>query len=481
MKLPSIRFLLSRKFWQRVTFGLVCLATVVAAVYPIENLRGRRAWERYRAEAAARGVKLDVRELAPAPVPDAENFASAPQIAALYLLDGKVAPRDAEPMTEEKKRGVVVDLALPDQVLYIVYRALQEGGRGLDLGEIQKAFVKIGYLKETTNDPAADILRALERFEPAMQELRLAAKRPKSQFPPWSGRRTLWVGGFFRLMKFVNFRVEFLLAAGRHEEAAEEWKIQLQLCEALKSEPTLLAAMMRVTTIAYNLPVVVVGAADHAWNEPELEAFVQDLGRLRLAEDFPGAFNTERAVFNSYFDVIKTNPKFIGLPAWIKYLPQGWFDQNLINYNRMADARVLWAESDGKAGSLYDFKQRAAAHWWGWHPYWFIGNRGYVMVEPACRQCWETDCRLQVCRVACALERFRLQNGAYPDRLDQLEPALLPMVPKDRYTHQPFHYENDAQGAVLVYSCGPNGRDDRGADDDIKWRSNPIVASTVEH
>lgn len=75
-------------------------------------------------------------------------------------------------------------------------------------------------------------------------------------------------------------------------------------------------------------------------------------------------------------------------------------------------------------------------------------------------------------RVAVALAAFRATDGdaAYPARLDELVPRFLDRLPKDPFTGNPFVYERRGAG-YLLYSLGPNGRDDGGTD-----FNKPIVA-----
>ena len=69
--------------------------------------------------------------------------------------------------------------------------------------------------------------------------------------------------------------------------------------------------------------------------------------------------------------------------------------------------------------------------------------------------------RLRTARGAMAVERYRLAHGALPSSLGDLVPGQLDVVPEDPYTGQPLRYEKLGKGFV-VYSVGPDGRDDAG-------------------
>jgi len=64
--------------------------------------------------------------------------------------------------------------------------------------------------------------------------------------------------------------------------------------------------------------------------------------------------------------------------------------------------------------------------------------------------------------VACALERFRLAKGQYPENLQTLLPTFIGKIPPDVINGQPLHYRRAEDGKFLLYSVGWNRKDDGG-------------------
>ena len=63
--------------WRLLRWGLIGmtgLVTLAAVLVTEENWRGKRAWENYKREAAARGERLDIAAFVPPSVPDEQNF-----------------------------------------------------------------------------------------------------------------------------------------------------------------------------------------------------------------------------------------------------------------------------------------------------------------------------------------------------------------------------------------------------------------------
>ncbi|MEN9676990.1 MAG: hypothetical protein RIS76_2886, partial [Verrucomicrobiota bacterium] len=92
----------------------------------------------------------------------------------------------------------------------------------------------------------------------------------------------------------------------------------------------------------------------------------------------------------------------------------------------------------------------------------------------------EAETRFRALATVIALRRWAVDHGgAFPESLQRLVDAgLLPALPLDAFSGQPLLY---AQRRGLVWSVGPNARDDDGkrdagfevADDDPSWSVTP--------
>ena len=77
-------------------------------------------------------------------------------------------------------------------------------------------------------------------------------------------------------------------------------------------------------------------------------------------------------------------------------------------------------------------------------------------------------------------ELFSSRHGRYPAELKDLAPEFLEEIPPDPFTGKPFKYRlKDGRTGFLVYSVGPNLKDDSGVSDipaekdDISWEGGP--------
>jgi len=91
-----------------------------------------------------------------------------------------------------------------------------------------------------------------------------------------------------------------------------------------------------------------------------------------------------------------------------------------------------------------------------------------AILSPAISRAYEAEWRqrtdLQVARAAVAVERFRLANNKLPAALSDLVPQFLSEVPEDHFAGPgvPLKYRVREGGEFVVYSVGPNMKDDLG-------------------
>lgn len=64
-------------------------------------------------------------------------------------------------------------------------------------------------------------------------------------------------------------------------------------------------------------------------------------------------------------------------------------------------------------------------------------------------------------QLAFALAAYRSDHGRYPVNLNELSPKYIAKIPSDGFADGELHYERRGDG-FLLYSVGPNGRDDGG-------------------
>jgi hypothetical protein len=79
----------------------------------------------------------------------------------------------------------------------------------------------------------------------------------------------------------------------------------------------------------------------------------------------------------------------------------------------------------------------------------------------------------RACRILLALRLYTVRKGQLPAGLaDLVGEGLLPAVPIDPFSERPFRYSRER---ALLWSVGPDGRDDGGPKPEGLWRGKDYV------
>jgi hypothetical protein len=245
----------------------------------------------------------------------------------------------------------------------------------------------------------------------------------------------------------------------------------LYLADTLKEEPFLISKMVQIALVQIALMPIWEGLAEHRWSDAQLLEVEQRLGQIDLLAD--AAMRGERAMNIRTIEQMRDQGIVDGadlsrrLPGVLSFLLGGFFYQNELSIVRMYQEFFV-PVSDAANQRVYP--SRAVANDLaltnaiasGFQPYKLFAR----MLLPAITQA-ETKFALGQTRVneaivACALERYRVAEGQFPDSLERLSPRFLPKLPHDIITGAPLIYRRVADGRFILYSVGWNEKDDGG-------------------
>ena len=460
----------------------IVLALLTVAFYTVENWRGRRAWEVWRAAAEKRGTKLFLTDFVAPEIPDSENFAAIPLFRDVFakLPSGEVAPNPFRLYVDSHD---TTKLPKPPNDIE---------ARRFDAAGWQEFFLKTKGLAEKTDSAASDILRALAKYEPAMQQVRDASLRPRCKFPTnWedgAAVRLPHLSCVQALGTHLALRMNASLALGRNADALAEFRLGMRLHAALSSEPCLIAGLIRISILGRLEGAVWDGLAAGQWGDAELAAIESQLASLRFGDDFRFAFASERGLLNTFLLKLVTGSSTEIYEAtgaafssgntfpyhdWtvVHFYPRGWLYRLLIRNNDYFD--WFLSRSDGLgveppiAGlpTYLDSDAWRVAH--PTHPgveefESILMMDSKFVFDTAFRKYLYAHTRAQETRLACALERFRHARGAFPEKLEPLIPDFLPTLPKDIFDGQPLRYRRNPDGGYDLWSIGSDRKDGGG-------------------
>lgn len=445
-------------------FGL-CLAGLIGLVvvfYEVELMRGRGAWRDYEHDALGRGVKLKFADYIPPKIPDAENFASTPIFDAIFQAsDAGQTPGNPFAFVQYGSEPRLSDLWSQRQT---------------DLTAWQQFLIKEKVLPKAGENEAADVLLALQRFDPLLLELREAGKRPHCRFPVhWEKlfNATLpHLGPLQTASDRFALRLSAHLSLGDSPAAYEDFHDGLRLAIAMREEPSIIAGLVRMSIGAKMVNCVWDGLAKRQWAPPELRKIEADLSGLDWLRDYVFSMSCERGSSNESMDAIIHNSSkysqalgsFSGIERYVWVSPRGWIYQSKVRHNRFLDELIARVEPGqhryfgqrpvpSSPANLVSVPQRI-------HYLMFFETAGAL--ENIETKFVQGATITDEARIACALECFRQKRGAYPESLAELSPEFIAEIPAEVVNGDPYRYRRTKDGLFLLYSVGTDLRDDGG-------------------
>lgn len=488
-----------RRWWKTALkatlFLFVLVLTLAVLAAAMLSFLGRRDWARVKKELTARGEPLSLAELQPPPIPDAQNFFADPMWMELADLvdgeseyEGRKFPEKQIRLPKGKRQLDALDQALtPEEraALRVAFPdfAVPDDARVSQL--VRKAY-KAGKKAEhpARMRVAEFILAVLTQIRPVLSRLEELAQRPGAWFPPALPGEVPLEGHMRYLMTYsqlLQAQIWAELTVGNHESAARNLSALLRLPDRLAGDPLMISLLFRVANKELALDAAEEALRSPGWTDGQLEEIQGALVGPDLLVGMAGSLRGERGFANGFFEELSrrdVEPSSI-FSAWSGPLPRLYLEifgagesarrntifQNWIDVLDAAPQRGLNARTfDVFHRDLNALKQNA------WNRIRFrITAFGVPNLEITAKKSALLEDRTRQLRAACALERYRLGHGGYPETLADLVPKYLPAIPVDVATLHPLRYLRDDSG-FLLWTPGWNEQDEGGGGDDWAWR-----------
>ena len=482
-----------------VLVGVAVLVTLGALFYTEENIRGKHAWEQYRREAEARGEQLDLNAFIPKPIPDDQNFAATPFIKSWFVRtnygwksDNYQQAQDHIDPPEAKRDTSIrhfLDLVAWSSAFDVVRAGKMTGSQNFASGKLDS---------ESRAKAAPSVLEGIKTSDACFDELRAASQRPFSHYPvdynvedpaeillPHLNK----VRGACRRLELKACAE---LAAGQSEAVLEDVKLIFRLTDSLNEESFLISYLVRIACVQTAIQPIWEGLAEHAWSDAQLQELQARLQSYNLVADLKSPLDGERAGAIAIIDFVRK--RGVGMLIELlgpgqstpvdkdvadffgRIVPSGWWRLEQLNYCRLfglqmvgtfdgANKRVSPIRIQANAQELEHALAGRNRQTGPWHigallvdhrlmSALLLPSLGRIPLAAAVAQT-ATD----QAAIACALERYRLANGQFPNTLDALAPRFISQLPHDVITGEPYKYRRTADGQFVLYSAGGSEKD----------------------
>ena len=476
----------SRRFFRSWWVRYLLLSVVfVVVVYLVNDWRWQKKWAVYETDARARGVKIYLPEYdRSAEVPDADNFATTPLWKEVFAKEGK-GPRATrlkkaselgQKLSEKSKPG-----SRPPRKNLANWRA-------------SLALNKESAKSDASVTDAAAVLRGLEFVQPELDELRDGLKRSQCFFPKnfasISDMPYAHFSVFQSAAKLFSLRSFARLSNGDGAGALDDIRSIFGLAGKLESEPTLIAGLVELFIVSRACQTISDGMDTGRWSEDQLREIEALVAGVNLIQRHLFSMQSERTYLNSIFAEYIVNGsrqrhRPLGAPTGLHWLieryicSRSYVLRNQLWMNSAFDEELsMWdpaKEQWNPRKRLYSANQLEAS--WKKYSFFHVILNGFVY-ESAGNRALELHAKLRMAGLACALERYSMARGSYPEKLALLVPDFVATIPHDPCDGQPFRYRLAPDG-YLLYSVAINRKDDDGklstndssSDPDWRWWS----------
>jgi len=282
-----------------------------------------------------------------------------------------------------------------------------------------------------------------------------------------------------QLHVLFQLRAVALITLNRPKEAGEDVIVSLRLAQLARPSPDAKSPVRVQVMLARSLQPIWEGIVEHRWSEAQLSAFQAELAQFDLLSDHTNAL---RRVALAYIETWHSIPEaetktgsipqaggiYVDRSEWAWQPCVWWYDnciqlyeagRNALNRVDVAAGRATgdYNWNDLRGLPLDDASSRLFQQgpWWGANP--TLASFAQTAVNQAI--------------IACALERYRLQRGDYPESLDPLLPDYLERIPPDFSRGRPIVYQRIDGDSYALRGAGADGRieESKKSSDDWLW------------
>lgn len=482
------------RFVRALVWGFGSVVTVYLLLCAWVNYTGARRWADAQALLLREGETIDFRKVAPEPLAESANFCAISALKDLALAVDESS--GSKELMAKRKR--LEDAALPKgkDNKSTSRPSLISGaahGSAIDLPSWAEWLRKDGTLSvPDTGDAARDVLTALSKHDALYSELAAGLDRPGAQWTPEWKTRPLpdllvvvplpQYQAQGQLVPNLVLRSAAAAQAGDAAKAQESLLILLKLAQASLQDPCVIGFHISAYEALQGCGMVWELCEAHAGSVEDFRRLEQALQALDFHAGLLQAYRGELASLVNYVQWAKrsrdskmfsgmggTEPSEIsklGMALMVSSIPRGWFDANaatiaeldfeyMIKPLRDGGMRTV-GRDDEKYGNL--LKQRAARYQ--------LDSIFACMTIPAVgaasQRAVYTQCLVDQALVACALERYRLEQGNYPDTLAGLKLADGKPLPNDLLSGTSMGYRKTTGGRYALWSVGLDRKDDGG-------------------
>ena len=433
------KWLISGRIQKRIWVSIGIFILLAALVAQSLKWAGRSGWENWKAKWEAKGDKFAIASVIPPKVPDHQNFAKSQFFAPLFDHDA-----DSPKFNEARDR---FDIKTTTSLRYAWRK-----GKHRDFVVWESAF-----------------------YESDLAKLADDLKRPHCRF------NIRYEDGFAAVLPHLstmkNAATLFALSSAQRLSKGDTtgaWQDTLngiRLGEQLRTEPFLISQLVRIAILEINFQTFWEGQVNHQWSAEQLTAFQETFQSIDLLAGMESAIRAERNMINHWFTSVAQGGTqaqgFDELNSSLDYVPAFIFYSNQYQINRILTEIILpGIDVSNHRLNVHQFKKMEEEMLDLKSSFLSFRHAIALMMLPGldkyALKVSQTQAALDQSAIVAALERYRLAEGSYPEKLAALMPKFIAKIPGDLFHDQGLVYRINEDNSFTLYSTGYNGTDDNG-------------------
>ncbi|MCI0627624.1 MAG: hypothetical protein L0387_39240 [Acidobacteria bacterium] len=457
--------------------GVLVLLVLIAVL--VERVRGQLAVRSWKKEMLARGEKINVIELIPAPSPPEMNAAPGLIAAAKQLPS---VPTNVPPLLK---------FLTPEQAIV---------SSALEIWEMEKLNGK-GVVTNTWADVDHELESATKLLAQMIETLQKPSFNSGAAYTNgFTSFEVPWLAQVKKAGQWLSARCIADLRKGNRQQAFAALTTLNSLMHAQESEPLMISQLVRVAVVHFAFGTLWQSLQTDCFNDAQLQALGQQWQANHFLDVMVKSFEIERDMTIDHFRILRGSKskldeavrgitqlaeligtedsveadsffaKYVQVPLWKAAYSYHDELRSLRTWEeRIAEARSLQTNSwvavnkgrgaPGDAFSMFEADEIKGYCWYGKLRFLFSASTTFSARATLLRAI-RADTMKELAIAAIALKRFHMVTGKYPEHLSALVPAYLSAVPKDCMDGNPLRYRLKPDGAFLLYSIGEDGKDD---------------------
>ena len=228
---------------------------------------------------------------------------------------------------------------------------------------------------------------------------------------------------------------------------------------------------MRIAILEINFQTYWEGQVNHQWSAEQLTAFQETFQSIDLLAGMESAIRAERNMINHWFTSVAQGGTqtqgFDELISSLDFFPAFFFYSNQYQINRILTEIILpGIDVSNHRLNVHQFKKMEEEILDLKSSFLPFRHAIALLMLPGldkyALKVSQTQAALDQSAIVAALERYRLAEGSYPEKLAALRPKFIAKIPGDLFHDQGLVYRINEDDSFTLYSTGYNGTDDGG-------------------